>query len=160
MYSIESTEGNGFEVRNQEMRVLVESIHSKLQDQRMDAIEIIGSMVGNWYFMIFVVSVIAHFVSMNVVIYKIWKLRALFRMCLDVMIVADTAPLEVKLVEQMSRVRVGIECRRVCERELKKLLGRYYLDKVILEFTGDFVNNELQGVEKRDDECIMKSICG
>jgi len=63
-------------------------------------------------------------------------------MCLDVMIVADTAPLDIALVSKMKRVRVAMECTRVCRVELSRVLGRYHLDGVVMEFVGDFLGDE------------------
>jgi len=97
---------------------------------------------GDFYFAVFMLSVAGHFAAVSSICWKLWNLRLLFKMCLDVMIVADTAPLDIALVSKMKRVRVAMECTRVCRVELSRVLGRYHLDGVVMEFVGDFLGDE------------------
>lgn len=122
-------------VSNEIMRVLLGSGLETME-------EILVRFIEDWCCIMFILSVIGHFVSINFILYKIWRLRAVFGMCLDVMIVTDTAPLDHKLIRKMSRVRLAMECRKVSEKVLGKLLGRYHLDGMILDFVGDFQEEE------------------
>ena len=95
-------------------------------------------MSGSVCFKVFLVSVLGHLVAMSLIVAKLCRLRPLFEMCLNVMIVEDV-PLGELLVDRMSRTRNAIDCVKVCEEELDGLLGRYHLDSLVMEFVGDFM---------------------
>lgn len=99
---------------------------------------LVAIMSGSTCFKVFLVSVIGHLLTISLVVVKLWRLRPLFEMCLDVMIVEDV-PLDEMLVDKMARTRNAIECVQVCEEELDGLLGRYHLDKEVMEFVGGFM---------------------
>eukprot|EP01084_Bolivina_argentea_P266038 451116_1 len=91
----------------------------------------------HWYFDIFVICLIAHFISICIIIYKLWKLRYVFEMCLNVMIIQDNSILNENLVHKMDQLLLNIQATKVRNNCLEDLFGRYHLDKLIIEYAGN-----------------------
>lgn len=91
---------------------------------------------SDWYFAVFAMGLIGHFLSVCLIARKLWCLRRVFEMSLNVLIIADNSVLDQALILKMSELRRAMECAKVREQALKKLLGRYHLDQLVLEFVG------------------------
>jgi len=91
----------------------------------------------NPFFVLFALCAAAHSMVTLRLARKLWHLRELFELCFDVFIVPDNAVLSRELVREMTDRRTTIESTKVRDAELRRLLGRYSLDKLVIEFTGD-----------------------
>ena len=120
-------------IQNEAIKMFTKSILST-SDSMWLSLYILKS--HSWYFCVFAVCLIGQLLAMCCIIYKVWKLRHVLEMCLNVFIIQDNAILNDALVQKMEQLRINIEATRVRDRQLAVRFGRYHLDKLIVEFAG------------------------
>mmetsp|Transcript_50325 Transcript_50325/g.83781 ORF Transcript_50325/g.83781 Transcript_50325/m.83781 type:complete len:539 (-) Transcript_50325:17-1633(-) len=89
------------------------------------------------FFVIFCVSCIMHSCITCCIIYKIYHLRYVFAMCLNVLFVRDHSMISFQpLIEEMKKQQTNIKATKIRNLYLSEVFGRYHLDRLIIEYAG------------------------
>merc|ERR1712228_349036 len=121
-------------IQNEAMKLVIDSTLSS-SESIWSSLYIL--FTHGWYFCVFAVCLFEHLVAMCLIIYKVWKLRYVLEMCLNVFIIQDNAILNDALVKKMEILMINIKATQVRDYKLAQRFGRYHLDKIIIEFAGD-----------------------
>jgi len=95
------------------------------------------SLLHEHYFWIYAVCLSGHLMTMYCVLRKLWHLRYVFEMCVNVLLVSDSSVLDSHgVIDEMVATRRNLNATQIRDYELAKIFGRYHLDALIIQYAG------------------------